>query len=194
VKGGYAITFYGLALTLLAVSMFFDLELLLHLSLWSAGIFAVIVAVYTAFLFAQAKGRDFWQSPALALHMLIHSLLAGAAVFALTGLMGEMTADWAGYLKTMMISMIALNLLTIWVELTITHPTQEAKLTVKMITKGRYAGLFRWGVLLVGNILPLALLLTGQAWAQPVAGLLALAGIYMTEKIWVEAPQRIQLS
>jgi hypothetical protein len=28
----------------------------------------------------------------------------------------------------------------------------------------------------------------------PVAGVLALAGIYFTEKIWVEAPQRISLT
>lgn len=194
VKGGYAITFYGLALTLVAVSMLFDLEPLMDFALWAGAILGVIVAVYTAFLFAQAKGRDFWQSPALALHMLIHSLLAGAAVFGLTGLMGDLTADWAGYLRTMMIVMIVLNLLTMWVELTITHPTQEAKLAVKMITKGRYATLFRAGVLLVGNILPLALLIPGQSWSLPVAGLLALVGIYITEKIWVEAPQRIQLS
>ena len=194
VKGAYAVTFYGLALTLLAVAMIFDLEPLMDFALWAGAILAVLVAVYTAFLFAQAKGRDFWQSPALALHMLIHSLMAGAAVFALTGLMGELKADWAGFLKSMMIVMIALNLLTMLVELTITHPTQEAKLTVKMITKGRYASLFRWGVLLTGNLLPLAALLSGQAWGLPIAGLLALAGIYMTEKIWVEAPQRIQLS
>ncbi|MBI5917435.1 MAG: 4Fe-4S dicluster domain-containing protein, partial [Bacteroidetes bacterium] len=88
-KGGYAIAIYGLSLTLLGVSMIFDLEPLMDFALWSAAIFAVLVAVYTAFLFAQAKGRDFWQSPALALHMLIHSLLAGAAVFAFTGLVSN---------------------------------------------------------------------------------------------------------
>jgi formate-dependent nitrite reductase membrane component NrfD len=44
------------------------------------AIFALLSAVYTAFLFAQAKGRDFWQSPMLGLHMIIHALMAGAAV------------------------------------------------------------------------------------------------------------------
>lgn len=194
VRGGYAITFYGLALTLLAVSIFFNLEVLGNIALWAGALLAVVVAVYTAFLFAQAKGRDFWQSPALALHMLIHSLMAGAAVFALAGLMGEMSGDWSNFLTRMLTVMIILNLLTMLVELTITHPTADAKSVVKMITNGRYANLFWWGVLLVGNILPLLVLAGGFSFGLPLAGILALAGIYMTEKIWVEAPQRIQLT
>jgi Fe-S-cluster-containing dehydrogenase component/formate-dependent nitrite reductase membrane component NrfD len=193
VRGGYAISIYGLALTLFAVSILFDLEPLLDISIWIAAIFSIIVAVYTAFLFAQAKGRDFWQSPALVFHMLIHSLMAGAAVFTFVWLVSELEEGWDRYLQGMLIGGILLNLLTIWVELTITHPTEEAKMVVKMITRGRYANLFRWGVLFTGNILPLMLLLTGPTFALPLAGMLVLAGIYMTEKIWVEAPQRIQL-
>ena len=42
---------------------------------------AVVAAVYTAFLFAQAKGRDFWQNPLLSVHLLAHALLAGSAVW-----------------------------------------------------------------------------------------------------------------
>ncbi len=36
-------------------------------------------AVYTAYLFAQAKARDLWQSPLLPPHLLVQALLAGAA-------------------------------------------------------------------------------------------------------------------
>ena len=39
-------------------------------------------AVYTAFLFGQAKGRDLWQSPLLAPHLIVQALPAGAALFA----------------------------------------------------------------------------------------------------------------
>ena len=45
-------------------------------------------AVYTAFLLAQAKGRDFWQNPLLSVHLLAHALLAGAAVWLIAALLG----------------------------------------------------------------------------------------------------------
>ncbi len=64
----------------------FDLGFLKCLLLWVTAVFAVLLAVYTAFLFAQAKGRDFWQSPTLPIHMLVHSVMAGAAVFLIVSL------------------------------------------------------------------------------------------------------------
>ena len=39
---------------------------------------AVAAAVYTAYLFAQAKARDMWQSPLLAPHLAVQAALAGA--------------------------------------------------------------------------------------------------------------------
>ena len=40
---------------------------------------ALATAVYTAYLFAQAKARDLWQSPLLAPHLAVQAVLAGAA-------------------------------------------------------------------------------------------------------------------
>ena len=64
-----------------------------------------------------------------------------------------------------------------------------------MITKGRYRSLFWGGAIFFGNLVPLAILfIPGLATPMlAVAGLIVLAGIYLTEKIWVEAPQRVQL-
>ena len=50
------------------------------------------------------------------------------------------------------------------------------------------------GVVIMGNLLPLLLMLSGMDYGVQIGGLLALIGVYFTEKIWVEAPQRIQLS
>ena len=65
-----------------------------------------------------------------------------------------------------------------------------------MILKGRYSTLFYAGVLLVGNLMPVLLLLTGEGSTTMLgaAGVCVLTGIYFTEKIWVEAPQRIPLT
>jgi len=78
------------------------------------------------------------------------------------------------------------------VELSVTHPTADAKATVDMIIKGRYKNRFWIGVVFFGNILPIAMVAFGAPVA--VTGLVALIGIILQEKIWVEAPQRIPLS
>lgn len=196
VKGGYSITIFGGLLTLWGASMWFGWDGISSIILWGTAIFAAITAVYTAFLFAQAKGRDFWQSPTLAIHMLVHSFMAGAAIFMIVGMLTETSMDWMALLRTTLISGIIINLFTIAVELITTHPTEEAKRTVDMILKGRYKNTFWGGVIVFGNIIPLAIMLfvgmNGIALA--ITGLIVLIGIYFTEKIWVEAPQRIQLS
>ena len=45
---------------------------------WLCGPLALGAAIYTAFLFAQAEGRDLWQSPLLPIHLLIQALTVGS--------------------------------------------------------------------------------------------------------------------
>lgn len=193
VKGGYTITVFGLLVTIWGANTLFDFGLPEMPLLWVTAVFAVLLAVYTAFLFAQAKGRDFWQSPTLPLHMLVHSIMAGVAVFQLASLIFG-TEDWTNILANTLIIALVVNLFTLVTELTITHPTTSAKTVVKMIIKGRYKNLFWLGTVVLGNLVPLALLFFAPTSLVPVAAILVLAGIVVTEKIWVEAPQRIPLA
>ena len=77
-----------------------------------------------------------------------------------------------------------------------THPTNDAKRTVDMIVRGRYKNKFWMGVLLLGNIIPMLILFFGggSTMMLAAAGAAVLIGIWFTEDIWVEAPQRIPLS
>ena len=194
VKGGYIITIFGLLVTVWLVMNLLDIQVGNTILLWGTALFGVLLAIYTAFLFAQAKGRDFWQSPTLPLHMLVHSLMAGAGIFMIVSMIIGLN-DWMALLKNIMIASLIINLLSVITELTITHPTTSAKAVVKMITKGRYKSLFWWGTILMGNIIPLVVLFTTQNdILMGVSGLLVLIGIILTEKIWVEAPQRIPLA
>src|SRR5210317_559997 len=103
--------------------------------------------------------------------------------------------DWMSILGVTLIVALAVNLFTMLTELTITHPSTSAHTVVKMITKGRYKTLFWIGAVLIGNIIPLALLVFAtSATMLIVSAVLILVGIYATEKIWVEAPQRIPLA
>jgi Fe-S-cluster-containing dehydrogenase component/formate-dependent nitrite reductase membrane component NrfD len=194
VKGGYSITIYGGILTLFAATHFFGWTTLGTVVLWIGAASAIMVAIYTAFLFAQARGRDFWQSPTLVLHMLIHSFMAGGALFTLSNLIFTPTETWSTYLGYLLYGSIGLNLFILLIELTITHPTEDAKRVAHEITGGRYKTLFWLGTVLTGNVIPLALLIVGGTVAAALAGVLILIGIYFTEKIWIEGPQRIQLT
>lgn len=196
VKGGYSITIYGGLITLLGVLKYFSVDAFQAPLMWATAAIGVIVAIYTAFLFAQAKGRDFWQSPSLVIHMLVHSFMAGAAVFGILSLFADDNASWMEFLKVVLIAGILVNFFTIIVEINITHPTSDAKRTVKMITQGRYKNMFWGGVMVFGNIVPLLILFFAEATpvVMAITGIIVLIGIYLTEKIWVEAPQRISLS
>ncbi|PHQ57146.1 MAG: 4Fe-4S ferredoxin [Lutibacter sp.] len=194
VKGGYTVTVFGLLVSIWGVSIFFELNIPESPLLWVTAVFAVLLAIYTAFLFAQAKGRDFWQSPILPLHMLVHSILAGASTFVVISFIFE-NEDWMFILRNIMIIGLVVNLIVLISELTITHPTTSAKTVVKMITQGRYKNLFWMVTVLIGNIIPLVLLFVGTGEVLKAAiGICILIGIISTEKIWVEAPQRIPLA
>ncbi len=192
--GGYALTIYGVLLTLWCVATSLNIEALAGAVQGIAALFAVITAVYTAFLFAQAKGRDFWQSPTLSLHMIVHAIMAGAAVFAVTGIFTGSLSMWNRYLTNVIYVSIIINVMVLLFELLTTHSTADAKRVVSMIFSGRYSVSFCIGVILIGNILPLSLVWIGGPAPLATAGLCLLVGIYITEHIWVRAPQTIALS
>ncbi|MBT5874899.1 MAG: polysulfide reductase NrfD [Candidatus Latescibacteria bacterium] len=192
--GGYALTIYGALLTLWCVAMVLNRSALAGGIQGLAALFAVITAVYTAFLFAQAKGRDFWQSPTLSLHMIVHSVMAGAAIFAIFGFFTGGSRSWYGFLTDLIYISIIVNILVLLFELITTHSTAAAKQVVSMILTGRYSVSFCFGVVLIGNVLPLWCVWLGGTTSLAVAGICILIGIYITEHIWVRAPQTLPLS
>ena len=144
--------------------------------------FAFGSAVYSAFLFWQAKGRDFWQSPLFAVHLVVMALLAGSAA---TIILDDLTRT----VDTVLFWMLILHGTLIIFDLTAIHSTQDAKLAAGYLY--RTNSLFWIGGILLGIILPLLLLsleITGAA------GLIALLGLYCYERAWVRAGQVVPLS
>lgn len=194
VRGGYAMAIYGGLLTLWGAAKLCGWNRVLPVAMWGSAVCAVLTAVYTAFLFAQAKGRDFWQSPILSLHMLLHAFMAGAAGFAILGFWAQSGAAWGSYLRLVFYGSIALNLVVILAEILTTHPTEDVKQAVKMIVSGRFSMLFWVGTWGVGNLVPLWLVWLGGSALLALAGAFVLLGMYVTEYIWIRSPQLIPLS
>ncbi len=194
-RGAYIITIYGGLLTAWLAASYFEYRAILAFIEPLGIIFAILSAVYTAFLFAQAKGRDFWQSPMLGLHMIIHSLMAGFAVFLITSLFLKFNIGLMSVLTFVTIATLGFHLITLAIELTTTHTTDDAHKVVEMITKGQYSTAFWFGMIIVGNFIPMIILLTiGNYFAVGFCGILIFIGLAFAQHIWVKAPQQIALS
>jgi len=183
VRGAVILTGYGLALALhLALPA-------LRAPLLVPGIvLAALTAVYTAYLFAQAKARDLWQSPLLPPHLLVQAVLAGAAALLLVARRFE--PDLLPLFTTMTAVTAAAHLLLVAGEVTLTHATAHSRLAVREMTHGRYRRFFQAGLLLcavavAGPFLSLA--------PAPLA-LLALAGLLCHEHAYVQAGQAVPLA
>src|SRR5262249_23309707 len=147
--------------------------------LWPGAVLAVCSAVYTAFLFAQAKGRDFWQNPLLSIHLLAHALLAGGAVWLLVEFVrGSGALDTS---RTYLIGTLVLSLITILAEVLTTPPTADAHVALRWIV-GKPMGRWFWGAGIgLGHLLPLALLVMGIGGLAAIGALAALAGLFVIE-------------
>jgi formate-dependent nitrite reductase membrane component NrfD len=148
-------------------------------------------ALYSAFLFNQAKGRDLWQSPVLPLHRLAHALVAGSAVLIWASLFFA-SLTWLGPALMRIFAVgLAVNLLALGFEFHSQHPTEDGEAAANVILIGRYRFHFWMGVFILGNLFPIFLLTQGLVLP---AALLAIIGLAIFDEIFVRAGQSISLS
>ena len=195
VRGGYTIALFGALLALWGGAKFLGLYELERAVLWGGAFFALVTSIYTAFLFSAAKGRDFWQSPLLALHMLVTSLIAGVSVMMLLLVFSGGDAQLYPILRWGLLAGISADTFIVMSELFGRHPTKQAGETAHVITHGALSSQFWIACMFAGHLLPAAVLLVAPAPSSGIlAALLALGGVYYTEKLWVRAPQLLSLS
>lgn len=146
---------------------------------------AVLAAVYTAFLFAQAKARDLWQNPLLPPHFVVQAALAGAGALILVApALGDAPTD---ALAAVAAVAAGAHLLLVAGEVALPHGTNHEAAAVGELVRGRMAGFFWAGAVLVA-----ASLATPVA---PVAGaLVGLAGLLAYEHAYVRAGQLVPLA
>jgi len=192
VRGAYGLTAYGALVTAWLAAHLANALTIGDVLLWPGVVLAAFSAVYTAFLFAQAKGRDFWQNPLLSVHLIAHALLAGGAVWLLVEVaLGNATPHEP---RVFLFATLTFSLLSLAGELLTTPPTTDARLALDWII-GRPMGQWFWiGGIVWGHCLPLGLLAgeSGAGWV--VAALAALGGLFVIERLWVLAPQTVPLS
>ena len=162
---------------------------LTHVTMYLGFPLALAASVYTAFLFGQAEGRDFWQSPLLPFHFLTQSVMAGGAALLIANLFVPLDPDFLGLASHALAIGLVTNLMMIFLgEFGMSHPTDTARSAAHKITHGEYKVHFWGGAIVVGGLLPIGLMIVGLA---PVAALATLAGLYFYEHAFVMAPQKV---
>jgi formate-dependent nitrite reductase membrane component NrfD len=203
VIGGYILVIYGgllMAWLLIPAVRLFDAEGPVMLL---GAVFAAMSAVYSAFLFRQARGRVFWHSTLTPLHLLAQALVAGAAVLMLVFVADSIISGsslagpgWS-FLYYEFIGALVANGVLIAGELFMPDENVERVRAVRLITRGIFSKLFWAGTVIIGLIMPLLALTSGAAESSIPAiltSLASLAGLFLWEHIWVQAGQAVPLS
>jgi Fe-S-cluster-containing dehydrogenase component/formate-dependent nitrite reductase membrane component NrfD len=186
VRGAFLIAAYSVVLALHFLAGFAEQNTRWQRALVVPGIpLAVLTAVYTAYLFAQAKARDLWQSPLLPAHFLVQALLAGSAAMLPFALRLDVGASHA--LAALLAASCLAHLAFVAGEVTITHATAHARLAVEEMTGGRYRTFFWGGFVLVA-------VGVGAPWLGAVVAPLALGGLLAHEHAYVQAGQSVPLA
>jgi Fe-S-cluster-containing dehydrogenase component/formate-dependent nitrite reductase membrane component NrfD len=198
VRGSYVLIAYGISL---AAWLFYGLRepivpvvLRCITALLGAG-----SAGYSAFLFAQAKGRDLWQSPMFFWHLLVHAVIAGlATLIVASDISGQgrgLLRSLSGVLGIVLLISLVMNV----AELSLPHVSRDVSLARQAMVRGRFRRGY-WGLAIgLGLILPAVL--TALVWVRAVspawssmAALLALTGLWWFDIVWVKAGQVVPLS
>ncbi|HLH75533.1 MAG TPA: NrfD/PsrC family molybdoenzyme membrane anchor subunit [Candidatus Binataceae bacterium] len=197
VLGAYFLGGYGLcAMAWLIVGLF-----ALEPPAWLIGLTALMAigtAAYSGFLFAQAKGRDLWQSPLFPWHLVIQALVAGAAMLIMFAV--AVGSDrLLGALQAVLATALVLDLLMVLTEVYAVPHNQDARLAVDLLKSGTLAKRFWGGAAGLGVVVPLFAMAMGASFggavvAAPLAAAAALAGLWQYELLWLAAGQAAPLS
>src|SRR5689334_22107659 len=198
VWGAYFLTAQGVLTSLWLGAALFGGGTALALLFWPLVVVSLLTTGYTGFLFAQGLARDLWQGPQSTVDLLAQAIVEGSAVLLLASLVPAVHASTAivPALAITLVVALAVHLLIVAAEhLIMRSPTRHHELAAAAIRRGAFARTFWFGAVGLA-VAAIVLAIAGTA-ATPVlapAAVLALAGSFAWEYVWVAAGQAVPLS
>jgi formate-dependent nitrite reductase membrane component NrfD len=191
VKGAFIIAGYTLVLVLHFIASWVGSTSFQSWLMIAGAPLSLLTAIYTAYLFAQAKARDMWQNPLLPPHLVFQAALLGSAVLLPFAGAESIVLQWILAISS------AVHLLMILGEVSLTHPTAHARLAIWEMVRGRYKSDFWMGTTLsiIGGLLPLLAVLGVLSTTIGIAGApFALIGLMLFENAYVQAAQSVPIA
>jgi formate-dependent nitrite reductase membrane component NrfD len=170
------------------------------LLLWLGPPLGLASACYSAFLFAQAKGRDLWQSPLFLWHLAVQAVTAGGAALLLLGLALNENPAIANVLTWTIIFAAGAHALMMLGEIALPSTNEDVHHAVRVMTHGRLGNVFWFAAIAFGTVIPVLLLILALTNTGPllvlqiVAAVAALLGLLAYEYAWITAGQSAPLS
>ena len=196
VWGAYFLTAQGLLTTLWIALLALGGGRWLFVLLWPLVVCSILTTGYTGFLFAQGLARDLWQGWLSTVDLFAQAIVEGSAVLLLASLIPgisdpRVTRTLAA---TLMAAMLVHVGLIVFENLIATNRTRHRQLAVDAIRRGAFARLFWGGAIAVAVASVVVALFSQMPGGPAIAAVLALAGSFAWEYIWVEAGQSVPLS
>lgn len=190
VWGGFILTGFGGLCALWGAAHVLHWPILGALT-WPGLLLGAAAAVYTAFLFWQCEGRDFWQSPMLLPDLLAQATIAGSAALILVA-WPTLCFD----LTRVLAASIGAHALFVTIELIHLHGNVDTRRAGGWMTAQPR---FWFGSVVIGGVLPLGCLalmaMKGpSAYFAIPASAAALYGLFNYEMMWIKAGQEVPLS
>lgn len=183
----YTILLFGILVGLLLISHIFKFQVWLDILPYPTMFTACISSISTSHLLQQ--NQNIWNQYTLYFHMLINSIMAGAVTFIVAnnylkiGITLSYFGGWILYFS-LVISLLSHLLLIQFIPI-----TENKTELIHAITKGKFKYLFWIGGVLLGNILPLILILTTRSlFIHTIASILILIGILIIDYLWLILP------
>src|SRR5262245_11522252 len=193
VWGGWILIAFGAAATAWLVAGYAGDARALTWLAWPVVALAAASAGYSAFLFGQAEGRDFWQSPLLLPQLLVAALVAGSASLIVLHVSLGGAPEKMPRLVMGLAASLVLYAVVLLAELFGAHANADVALAARLITRDGFRASFWLWTVGAGVVVPLLVMWFGPP-AAVVASLLALAGLWVYEGLWVKAGQSLPLS
>jgi Fe-S-cluster-containing dehydrogenase component/formate-dependent nitrite reductase membrane component NrfD len=183
VKGGIILGAYGAVSAAIVGLRLLRVDAAADGLRWLQALLGLGAAGYTAFLFAQCKGRDLWESPWLLPHLIAQSVLCGAAV---------LTPFSSGTLAPAVIIGVStlVHVAIACIERLGKHETTNATQAAAFLGTVQIGSIKAWPAGLALGVLGAVIALFAPALAFPFV----LAGLYFYEWAYVRAGQLPPLS
>ncbi len=200
VWGGFILAIFGLLEAAWFIAAVTGFTNVLHWLLVPTALFGIGAACYTAFLFGQAEGRDFWQGPLLLPVLFAQAIFAGSAALSMLAWVLNPGSAITAFLTVVLLIAVGVHMLLVLLEVFGSHVNNHIAIAARYMSRGGLKGTF-WGLFFVtGSLLPIVMLVAALfvPVAQPpllgIAGIFALIGLFAYEYCFIVAGQIIPLS
>jgi Fe-S-cluster-containing dehydrogenase component/formate-dependent nitrite reductase membrane component NrfD len=213
VRGAWILTAQAVGFAVWFLAALANENELARAAIWFSAFVGLGTAGYTAFLFAQAKGRVLWGSPLLVWHMIAAALAVGGGVSLIASLISVTRGSTGLALAEAPLTATALPTGTFAFALTMalgalglgliaaleggTPDDPGAALAHHHMTKGKWATRYRAGLVL-GIIVPaiaaVAVLLGAPVSVGAIGGFSAMVGVWLLDDAYVQAGQSVPLT